>query len=320
MGILRDIGLWLWRLLPANPIMVRVVSAGGKRTRHLWARVVYLVALFIVMLVVGSQVLKLGGPAKSLADLAKQSTQTFMYVSLVQLFLMSFIAPVFTAGAITQEKDANTFHILLTTPLTNGQIVLGSLFSRIYFIWVLLLAGLPIFCITMLYGGVTTTEVFQSVALAACTGLVTGALAIMISVVKLGPDAELKLQALKPAAASGGLFEGLLDVVKGAFRFTTTLLSRSHRRSLDVRIANVTAGIRGTDVWGKAAADKDIVCLIEGEVTVTRGDDPVITMSDPLTFYVAPRGRPPLPVGPVDPEQLQRWAQETDIEENGPAL
>jgi len=182
MGILRDIGLWLWRLLPANPILVRVVSAGGKRTRHLWARVVYLVALFVVMLVVTSNLL---GPSQSLADLAKQSTQTFMYVSLVQLFLMSFIAPVFTAGAITQEKDANTFHILLTTPLTNGQIVLGSLFSRIYFIWVLLLAGLPIFCITMLYGGVTTAEVFQSVALAACTGLVTGSLAIMISVVKI---------------------------------------------------------------------------------------------------------------------------------------
>jgi ABC-type transport system involved in multi-copper enzyme maturation permease subunit len=183
MGILRDIAIWLWRLLPANPILVRVVSAGGKRSRHLWARVIYLVVLFVVMLVVTTNLL---GPSQSLADLAKQSTQTFMYVSLVQLFLMSFIAPVFTAGAITQEKDANTFHILLTTPLTNGQIVLGSLFSRIYFIWVLLLAGLPIFCITMLYGGVTTTEVFQSVALAACTGLVTGALAIMISVVRIG--------------------------------------------------------------------------------------------------------------------------------------
>lgn len=140
------------------------------------------------------------------------------------------------------------------------------------------------------------------------------------SVVKLGPNAELKLQALKPASKSGGLFEGLLDVVKGAFRFTTTLLSRSHRRSLDIRIANVTAGIRGTDVWGKAAPDKDIVCLIEGKVSVKRGDDAAITLSDPLTFYVAPKGQAPLPVAPVDPEQLQRWARETDIEENGPAL
>jgi len=184
MGIFRDIALWLWRLLPANPIVVRVVSAGGKRTRHLWARVIYLVILFVVMLVVGSNLL--GGPSTSLSELAKQATQTFMAVSMVQLFLMSFIAPVFTAGAITQEKDANTFHILLTTPLTNGQIVLGSLFSRLFFVWVLLLAGLPIFCITMMFGGVTTAEVFQSFALAACTGLVTGSLAIMISVVKMG--------------------------------------------------------------------------------------------------------------------------------------
>ena len=136
------------------------------------------------MLVMGSK--GLSAQATSLADLAKQSTVTFMVVSLAQLFLMSFIAPVFTAGAITQEKDANTFHILLTTPLSNAQIVLGSLFSRLFFVWVLLLAGLPIFCITMLFGGVTTREVFESFGLAACTGLVTGSLAIMISVAKMG--------------------------------------------------------------------------------------------------------------------------------------
>lgn len=140
------------------------------------------------------------------------------------------------------------------------------------------------------------------------------------SVVKLGPNAELELEALKPASRAGGLFEGLMDVVKGAFRFTTTLLSKTHRRSLDVRIANVTAGIRGTDVWGKAAADKDIVCLIEGEVSVKRADDAPVILSDPLTFYVAPRGRAPLPVAPVDPQQLERWARETDIENDGPAL
>lgn len=140
------------------------------------------------------------------------------------------------------------------------------------------------------------------------------------SLVKLGPNAELQLQALKPPGAPGGLFEGLLDVVKGAFRFTTTLLSKPHRRRLDVRISNVTAGIRGTDVWGKAAPDRDIVCLIEGEISVKRGGDDAITMSDPLSFYVAPKGQAPLPVRPVDPDQLRRWAQETEIEERGPVL
>lgn len=183
MGLLRDIAMWLWRLLPANPILVRVVSTGGKRSRHLWARLIYLVALMVVFLVMGGLLL---GARESLAELAKKATQTFMAVSMVQLFLMSFIAPVFCAGAITQEKDANTYHILLTTPLSNAQIVLGSLFSRIFFVWALLLSGLPIFCITMIYGGVTTAEIFESFGLAACTGLVTGSIAIMISFLRMG--------------------------------------------------------------------------------------------------------------------------------------
>lgn len=185
MGVLRDIGVWLFRLLPGNPILVRVVAMGSKRVRHLWARLVYLVVLFLVLLVMGTGLFK-GGGEGSLAELAKSSTQTFFWVSLVQLFLMSFIAPVFCAGAITQEKDANTYHILLTTPLTNAQIVLGSLFSRIYFVWALLLAGLPIFCTMMIYGGVTTAEVFQSLGLAACTGLLTGSIAIMIAFLRVG--------------------------------------------------------------------------------------------------------------------------------------
>lgn len=184
MGILHDVGAWLWRLLPANPILVRVVSTGGKRTRHLWIRVTYMVALFVVFLLAGR--LFMGSGDRSLADLAKQATQTFMAVSMVQLLLMSFIAPVFCAAAITQEKDANTFHILLTSPLSNAQIVLGSLLSRMFFVWMLLLAGLPVFCITMIYGGVTTKEIFESFGLAACTGLVTGSIAILIAFLRLG--------------------------------------------------------------------------------------------------------------------------------------
>lgn len=184
MGVLSDFGLWLWRLLPGNPILVRVVSAAGKRLRHQYARAAYLAALCTVLVVMSANAATT--QTASLAELAKQSTQTFLYVSLVQLFLTSFIAPVFAAGAITQEKDANTFHILLTTPLSAAQIVIGSLFSRIYFVWALLLSGLPVFAITMIYGGVTLREVVMSLLLAACTGLVTGALAITIGIVKVG--------------------------------------------------------------------------------------------------------------------------------------
>ncbi len=183
MGILQDLGVWLWRLLPGNPILLRVVSTAGKRQRHLWARVIYLGVLFAIMVVLGTNAF---GAERSLAELAKNATKTFYAVSLAQLFLMCFIAPVFAAGAITQEKDANTFHILLTTPLSSAQIVLGMLFSRLFFVWALLLSGLPIFCISMIYGGVTWLEVRDSLLLAACTGFVAGSLAISLGVIRVG--------------------------------------------------------------------------------------------------------------------------------------
>jgi ABC-type transport system involved in multi-copper enzyme maturation permease subunit len=182
-SVLRDLGTWFWRLGPANPILVRVVHAGGRRKQHLILRAGYLVALASIV-VIGVLVKQSG--ETSLAGLAKNATQVFKMVAWIQLLLVSIIAPIFTAAAITQEKDSQTFSILLSTPLTNGQIVLGSLLSRLFFVFVLLAAGVPLFCIMMVYGGVTGGEIALSSAIAAATALLTGAIAISISVVRIG--------------------------------------------------------------------------------------------------------------------------------------
>src|SRR5205085_1488731 len=98
----------------------------------------------------------------------------------------AFLAPVFTAGAITQEKDSQTYDILLSTPLTNGQIVLGSLLSRLFFVVTLLISGIPVFSITQVFGGVAISAIAYSFAIAAATAFVTGAIAMAIAVFKVG--------------------------------------------------------------------------------------------------------------------------------------
>ena len=67
---LKKIGLWLWHLLPGNPILVRVVCGKSRRSRHLWLRFGYLaVLMFVVMFVL----LQFGsGEGKSLADFARR--------------------------------------------------------------------------------------------------------------------------------------------------------------------------------------------------------------------------------------------------------
>src|SRR3954451_5829018 len=176
---------YLWRLVPANPILLRVVDSGGKRWRDLWIRCLYLGAL--VILVVGSLITgsgDLGGGA--LSSLAKTSANLFQKMSYLQLGLVALLAPVFTAGAITQEKDSQTYDILLATPLTNGQIVLGSLLSRIFFVVALLVSGIPIFSITQIFGGVAIRSIVLSFAIAAATTFITGSLAMAIATFKVG--------------------------------------------------------------------------------------------------------------------------------------
>src|SRR5205085_2646956 len=122
----------------------------------------------------------------SLADLTKTSSSIFAKMSFLQLGLVALLAPIFTAGAITQEKDSQTYDILLATPLSNAQIVLGSLMSRLFFVVALLISGIPIFSATQIFGGVEITSIAMSVVIAAATAFVTGALAMAIATFKVG--------------------------------------------------------------------------------------------------------------------------------------
>lgn len=142
------------------------------------------------------------------------------------------------------------------------------------------------------------------------------------SKIKLGESAQLGFDALvaKREGKQGNVFlKSAISVVTGAFRFTTSVLSKAHsRREVDIRLATVTAGIRGTDLWGKQGGAKEIVCLLEGKIEVSR--DPVagqstapVILDQPLQFYIAPKDQATLPIGRVPDAQLAQWAAETDI-------
>ena len=141
------------------------------------------------------------------------------------------------------------------------------------------------------------------------------------SLVKLGENGVLALDDLGRSRIDlKDVVTASLDVVSGAFRFTTQVLTKFRgERDVKVNIATVTAGIRGTDLWGKADSTRDIVCLIEGSITVARGTD-AFTMDQPMSFYVAPKNGPPLPVARVSQQQLDEWSAQTEITAGAGAL
>jgi len=159
------------------------VENAGKKRRDMVIRCAYLGLLVAVVLYT---LWTSGDVFGDLAALARKSTELFQEMSYLQLGLVALLSPIFTAGAITQEKDSQTYDILLTTPLTNGQIVLGSLLSRVFFVVALLVSGIPIFAITQIFGGVAIRSIVFSFLIAASTAMVTGAMAMAIATFKVG--------------------------------------------------------------------------------------------------------------------------------------
>jgi hypothetical protein len=138
--------------------------------------------------------------------------------------------------------------------------------------------------------------------------------------IKLGENARLVLSGLAQRRNEHALFSAVLNVAKGAFRFTTDTVAKLRPRDVSVRVAGATIGIRGTDVWGKDGDDMGVICLIEGKITVRGPDSSDFVMNQPLQFYKMPKGGEPMPVGMVESEQLKKWAFETDIGEKQGAL
>lgn len=176
---------WLWRLAPANPIVVRIVQGGSRRIRHLWIRMAYLGLLVLLVLTP----MLFGGVLtgqQTLTDLAKIGSSVFQLVSYGQVIFICLLAPLFMAGAIAAEQSGKTYSILMTTPLTNLQIVLGSLLGRLFFVLALLASGLPLFSVLLIFGGVPIQAVFVSFAVAGLSALMMGSVAVTLAVLRAG--------------------------------------------------------------------------------------------------------------------------------------
>jgi cell division septation protein DedD len=132
------------------------------------------------------------------------------------------------------------------------------------------------------------------------------------STVKLGENGRLQLSDVVQRRKDS-FIGATLRVLEGAFRFTTdAALKAKTSRDIVVQFPTVTAGIRGTDIWGKNLGDKEVVVLIEGLISVTRAGDAPVEMKDPLTYLQAPK-QGAATVEPVPMEQLKLWAAETEI-------
>lgn len=145
------------------------------------------------------------------------------------------------------------------------------------------------------------------------------------SAVKLGEQASLGFTHLRERGRlASGVLEAGLEIARGAFRFTTGLFQQTlGKRQVDVRLATITIGVRGTDIWGKSTPERDWALLIEGSVSYAeRGAASQSTsperLDQSLQYVFSERGGP-LGRQMAKADEVGVWAAETEPRADAPA-
>ena len=151
-----------------------------RRERFVWVIIIYL----LVMGLLGFGFLQRanvfsGGYQGYL--LSQIGAQLYALLSFIQLFLIVFIAPAFTATAINGEKERQTFDLLLCSKLSAYSLLAGKLIAGLANVFLLIAASIPLFSLVFFFGGVSPLQVLSTLVIFIMTAIVAGTFSLFCS-------------------------------------------------------------------------------------------------------------------------------------------
>jgi ABC-type transport system involved in multi-copper enzyme maturation permease subunit len=172
---------WLWHCLPlSSPVFYYDLIRSARAGRQTLWRILYASALLLMILLLYLQwfpenvqrtyrdpygvhrtlnetsrpgILAIFDPAAvPPAYLSRMAEAFFIRFLIVQLAVVFVLTPACTAPALADEKDRRTLEFLFTTHMGAGELVLGKLLSRLAYLTLIILTGLPVLSFLMLLG------------------------------------------------------------------------------------------------------------------------------------------------------------------------
>ena len=105
----------------------------------------------------------------------------FSGLMFLQTLMIAVLAPAATAGAISSEREHQTLELLTVTPISSIAIVVGKLFSALAWVFVLVLASIPVTALVFVFGGVAPDDVVRGYAVLLATVIGLGSIGIFFS-------------------------------------------------------------------------------------------------------------------------------------------
>jgi ABC-type transport system involved in multi-copper enzyme maturation permease subunit len=150
-----------------------------RRERAIWVIIVYL----LVMGLLGFTMIATVNNSAQASQLNTLGVILYIVLSMVQLFLIVFIAPAFTATTINGEKERQTFDLLLCSRLSSFSLLLAKLVAGLASVLLMIAASAPLFSLVFFFGGVSLTQVLSALLVYVVTAIVLGTLGMFCSTI-----------------------------------------------------------------------------------------------------------------------------------------
>ncbi len=123
-----------------------------------------------------------GGAVLSIDDMARAGESFFCTLTGIQLAMVMLVAPAATAGAICQDRARQIFAHLAVTDLSDAEIVLGKLCSRLAPTLGVLACALPVTALAALLGGIDLQAIVSLFTISVALAVLGSSLALALSV------------------------------------------------------------------------------------------------------------------------------------------
>ena len=154
-----------WLRRESNPLLIKELRGRMRGARAFVVLTVYLLLLScFTSIIYYAFVADSSGPGGA-PDMASLGQVIFISVVLIEIFMVTFITPAFTAGAISGERERKTYELLRTTLLPAHRLVAGKLVSALTYMFLLILAAVPLESLSFVLGGVVVEELALALVL-----------------------------------------------------------------------------------------------------------------------------------------------------------
>ncbi len=178
-----------------GPVFVYESLVFARRRQAYAGRVLFVLAILAGLWILWWSNLDTSGPGQppgsgtaTLRALSRAGASFFYALASVQLSIILLVAPAATAGALCQDRARGVLAQMATTDLSDSEIVLGKLCSRLAPTLALLACALPVTSLAALLGGIDGSALVGLFAVSAAVAVLGSALAIAISVEVIKTD------------------------------------------------------------------------------------------------------------------------------------